>query len=370
MEKIKVGIIGCGNIAFTKHMPTLKKNSDRVELVAFCDIDIEKAKKAKAKFGSEDSKIFGYYKEMLNEEFNVVHICTPNLLHCDMTVDSLNAGKHVMCEKPMSITSEDAKKMVLASQKTGMLLTVGYQNRFRKDTQTLKQLISEGELGDIYFAKSHALRRRGIPNWGVFTNKKLQGGGPLIDIATHSLDLTLWMMDNYEPLYAVGTTYDYLGKNLRGEAQGTDEHWDPDSYEVEDASFGFVRFKNGASVFLESSWALNTLDQKQAMATFYGTKAGVNMEYMGNTGTDRQLLINKIVAGRPAVLNVNVIDDKPASSDLIFSYPGDELECKTWLDAIQGKGELIVKAEQSMVVTMILEAIYKSAETGKTVYFD
>jgi predicted dehydrogenase len=371
MGKIRVGIIGCGNIANTKHMPTLAKFSDRVEMTAFCDIVPERAEKAAKDYGVSDTRVYKDYKECVKDpNVDVIHVCTPNRSHSMITVAALENGKHVMCEKPMAISAAEAQKMADAAKRSGKLLSIGYQNRFRTDVQALKKMIDQGELGEIYYAKAHALRRRGIPNWGVFTNKEEQGGGPLIDIGTHSLDLTLWMMDNYEPVSVTGVVFNKLGRTLRGEEQGTDEHWDPDKYEVEDAAFGFIKFKNGAAVYLETSWALNTLDQRQAMNTLYGTKAGCSMEFKGEAGTDRQLVINKVIAGKQAVMYVDTKEKAAASSDLIFSYPGADLECETWLDALEGKGELVVKPEQALVVTKILEAVYESARTGKSVHFD
>jgi predicted dehydrogenase len=192
----------------------------------------------------------------------------------------------------------------------------------------------------------------------------------LIDIGTHALDITLWMMNNYKPVSILGSTYDVLGTTLKGEEQGTDAHWDADSFEVEDSAFGLIKFENGATLFLESAWALNTLEQKQAMTTLCGTKAGASMEYIGDTGTDRRLLINTTAAGQLAVLEPDVKEKGSASADLIFSYPGAEDECITWLNALEGKGDTVVKPEQAMIVTRILEAIYQSARTGKIVYLD
>ncbi|MDY4192078.1 MAG: Gfo/Idh/MocA family oxidoreductase [Oscillospiraceae bacterium] len=371
MAKLKIGIVGCGNIANTKHLPNLAKFSDRVEIVAFCDIVEEKAVKAKEKYGTPDAKVFTDYKELIKEDLDAVHVCTPNRSHSEISVAAMEAGNNVMCEKPMAINSAEALAMVEASERTGKLLTIGYQNRFRVDTQTLKKMAVGGELGDIYMAKAHALRRRGIPTWGVFTNKYEQGGGPLIDIGTHSLDITLWIMDNYKPVAVSGSTYNTLGTTLAGDEQGTEDHWDPKTYEVEDAAFGFVKFENGATVFLESSWALNTTDERQAMTTVYGTKAGAAMEFpMGAKGTDRVLRVNTVVNGRQTIIEPNVSEGKVSSSDLIFNYPGAEKEQETWLNALEGKGELVVKPRQAYTVTRILEAIYEAANTGKTVYFN
>ena len=201
MEKklIKVGIIGCGGIANGKHMPSLAK-VENCQMVAFCDIVIEKAEKAAEKYGTPDAKVYTDYKELLKDEsIDVVHVCTPNRSHSFITVDALHAGKHVMCEKPMAINSVEAKKMLDAANETGKLLSIGYQSRFRPDSTYLKQEAEDGVFGDIYYAKATAIRRRAVPTWGVFLNEEEQGGGPLIDIGTHALDLTLWIMNNYKP---------------------------------------------------------------------------------------------------------------------------------------------------------------------------
>ena len=371
MEKLlRIGIVGCGNIARTKHMPQLAKHPELVEMTAFCDIDIAKAESAREAFGAPGAKVFTDYRELVQLDLDAVHVCTPNRSHGEITVAALESGRNVMCEKPMAINSEEASKMLEAQKKSGKLLTVGYQNRYRTDTMTLKAMAENGDLGEIYIAKAHALRRRGIPTWGVFTDKYQQGGGPLIDIGTHSLDITLWIMDNYKPVSVTGATYNTLGTTLQGAEQGTADHWDPDSYEVEDAAFGFVKFENGATIFLESAWVLNTVMQKQAMTTVYGTKAGVEMQYTNGAyaGTERQLVVNKITAGQQSIEYVSAPEaDTASSEDLIFNYPGAEAECTVWLDALRGKGELIVKPEQALVVTRILEALYKSAMTGKEV---
>lgn len=370
MKKLRIGFVGCGNIAMTKHLPYLQKYSDRCEFIAFCDVVEERAVRAKEKYGAPNAFVCTDYRELVRQDLDVVHVCTPNRSHSEITVAALEAGKHVMCEKPMAINAAEAKAMMDAAERTGKLLTIGYQNRYRVDTQTLKKMAVNGELGDIYLAKAHALRRRGIPTWGVFTNKAEQGGGPLIDIGTHALDITLWIMDNYKPVSVMGSTYNYLGTTLEGDAQGTDAHWDPKTYEVEDCAFGFVKFENGATVYLESSWILNTSDERQAMTTVYGTKAGASMEYPdGKKSTERVLRVNTVAGGRQAMLEPNVSEGAVSSGDLIFNYPGADMEMRVWLDALEGKGETVVKPYQAYTVTRILEAIYESARTGKLVQF-
>src|SRR5659263_163293 len=275
MSKVKIGIIGCGGIANGKHMPSLKKVPD-AEMVAFCDLILEKAEKAAKQFGTKDAKIYTDYKELLKDEsIDVIHVCTPNRSHSFITVDALEAGKHVMCEKPMAINYAEALKMIDAVKKTGKLLTIGYQNRYRPDSQFMKKECVAGTFGEIYFAKAKAIRRRAVPTWGVFINEYEQGGGPLIDIGTHALDLSLWMMDNYKPKYAVGTTYHKLNKDTEtGNAWGD---WNTEKFTVEDSAFGFIVMENGATISLESSWALNTLDVGEAKTQVCGTKGGADM---------------------------------------------------------------------------------------------
>ncbi|HIY58578.1 MAG TPA: Gfo/Idh/MocA family oxidoreductase, partial [Candidatus Tetragenococcus pullicola] len=187
---VKIGIIGCGGIANGKHLPALQQ-VEEVEMVAFCDIIKERAEKASTEYGVAHAGVYEDYQEMLKEEeLDVVHVLTPNNKHAEITVAALEAGNHVMCEKPMAKTTEEAKTMIDAAKKTGKKLTIGYQNRFRTDSQYLHEVCQEGELGDIYSAKAHAIRRRAVPTWGVFLDEQAQGGGPLIDIGTHALDLT------------------------------------------------------------------------------------------------------------------------------------------------------------------------------------
>ncbi len=164
MKMLKVGIIGCGGIANSKHMPALTSQKDKCEMVAFCDIIRERAEKAAAQYGAEGAKVYEDYHDLLADpEIDVVHVLTPNVAHCPITVAAFEAGKHVMCEKPMAATTEDAQLMIDAWKKSGKKFTIGYQNRFRKDTQTLFKACRAGDLGDIYFAKAHAIRRRAVP---------------------------------------------------------------------------------------------------------------------------------------------------------------------------------------------------------------
>ena len=351
---IKVGIIGCGGIGTGKHMPSLAKVPD-CEMVAFCDIIPERAEESAKKFGTPDAKVYTDYKDLLKDpEIEVVHVCTPNRSHSFITVDALHAGKHVMCEKPMAINSVEAKKMLDAAKETGKKLTIGYQSRFRADAQYMKKEAEDGTFGDIYYAKATALRRRAVPTWGVFLNEYEQGGGPLIDIGTHALDLTLWMMDNYKPKYCLGTTYHKLNKQTEtGNAWGD---WNPNEFTVEDSAFGFVVMENGATIVLESSWAINMLDTREAVTTVCGTLAGGDM----NDG----LRINGIRNGRQYVLTPDFNAGGVAFNDGKKSESPSAREEREWIEAVRNDTEPLVKPEQAYIVTRILEGIYESSKNG------
>jgi predicted dehydrogenase len=321
----------------------------------------ERAVEANEKYSGGEGKVFTDYKELLKEDLDAVLVTTPNIAHCEMTVAALKAGKNVLCEKPMAMNYKEAQDMIKARDESGKLLTIGYQNRFRPDSLYLKAECDAGALGEIYYAKATAIRRRAVPTWGVFLDEEKQGGGPLIDIGTHALDLTLFMMNNYEPAYAVGTAYHKLNKDKNtGNAWGD---WDPKKFTVEDSAFGFVVMKNGATIYLQASWALNiSTDVREACTTLCGTKAGADMTATGG------LSINGVKNGRQYTLTPAL----EAGSVPFFdgsSEKMEDLEAACFANAVRGKGKLYVLPEQAACVTRILEGIYDSAKTGKPHYF-
>ncbi len=366
MKKYKIGVIGCGFAAHGAgsanmvHMPSWIKMKDEVEMVAFCDKIKERAEKSAAEFGTDKAKVYSDYMELLKDDsVDMVDICTPNKSHAEVTIAALEAGKHVYCEKPMAKKYADAVRMVEAAKKNRKKLTIGYQYRFRADSWYLYQLCRRGDLGEIYFAKAHALRRRAIPTWGVFLNEDEQGGGALIDIGTHALDMSLWMMDNYRPKSILGSTF----KKFAGQTETANffGDWDPAKFTVEDSAFGLIKMENGATIFLEAAWALNILDASEEKVTLCGTKAGADMK--GGLRINKADM-NVLTVSQPAVLpgGVEVFDTPP-------SAPPGELFARSWLDCIKNNTEPVVKPEQALVVTRLLEAIYTSSSTGKAVYF-
>ena len=357
---VKVGIIGCGGIGQNKHMPSLHKIPN-VEIVAFCDLIEERAQMCKEKFGTPDAFVCTDYKELLAiEDIEVVHVLTPNREHAQITVDALYAGKHVMCEKPMAKTAEGARQMVAAAKATGKKLAIGYQHRMKPQALYAKEYIESGAMGEIYYANCYAIRRRATPNWGVFLDAEAQGGGPIIDIATHSLDLTLYLMNNYEPEMVVGKTHKKLEHPEAGNVWGDNG---VSTTELEEAACAFIRMKNGATIMLETSWSLNTDEPiQEGSCVLCGSKAGISLK-------NNELRINKVELGRQVVTSVDCSAGGVAFYDGADVSPADA-EARAWIDCIVNDTEQIVKPEQACVVSEILEAIYVSSETGKPVYFE
>ena len=357
---VKVGIIGCGGIANGKHMPSLHAIPN-VEMVAICDIIEERAVKAAKEYGTPDAKVYTDYKELLKDkEIEVVHVLTPNKSHANITVDALYADKHVMCEKPMAKTAADAKRMVDAAKATGKKLTIGYQHRQKPQSVFAKEYIENDELGEIYYANCLAIRRRGTPNWGVFLNEEEQGGGPIIDIATHSLDLTLYLMNNYEPSVVLGKTHKKMEHPEAGNIWGDNG---VSTTPLEEAACAMIVMKNGATIMLETSWALNTAEPvAEGSCVLCGSRAGLQIK-------NDKLTLNKVELNRQ---QQTVVD---TSAGGVNFYAGVQetpalVEARNWIKAIVEDTDPIVLPEQAYVVSQILEAIYTSSKTGKPVYFE
>ncbi len=363
MKKLKVGIIGCGGIANSKHMPALKMLSDYVEMVAFCDIIPERAEKAAKEYGTPDAKCYTDYKELLKDSsIDNVRVLTQNRWHAVITIDALNSGKDVLCEKPMATTYKEALDMIAARDKSGKVLAIGYQHKYDADVMFAKREALKGNMGDMYFSKANVMRRRGVPTWGVFTEKCEQGGGSLIDIGTHALDTVLYITDNYKPKYAVGTTYDKL--KSQKESANPFGPWDESKYDVEESAFGYVVMENGATIIVETSWALNTTDVAGVRYMICGTEAGVD-NYGG------KFKINKIENNVQCIIT----PDLNASSGVSFfestvSTEPRVLEQMAFIKAVQGTGTTENTPERAAVVTQILEGIYISAKTGEPYYFN
>lgn len=250
-KKLRYAFIGAGGIAGT-HMRYLKEMDD-VEMVAMADI-AKPGMEAKAEqFGIDG--IYTDYGKMLSEvKPDAVSVCTPNGAHAKASIAASNAGSHVLVEKPMAMSATEASKMIAAAKKKRRKLVIGFQHRFDARTTFIKDAVDSGRMGKVVYGRIQALRRRGIPNWGVFGRKDLQGGGPLIDIGVHALEMTHFAMGSPTPVAASGSIFTYLG-DRKSNVVSQWPNWDHKNYTVEDLAIGQIRFDNGAVLSIEASFA-------------------------------------------------------------------------------------------------------------------
>ncbi|WP_078549638.1 Gfo/Idh/MocA family protein [Litchfieldia alkalitelluris] len=346
MKNLRMGIIGVGGIAQGRHIPAYLQLSDQVSLEAVSDINEETAKTVAKTH--KIKHVFTNYREMF-EVVDAVTICTPNKFHAEITVAALEAGVHVLCEKPMALNIEECNAMIDAAKKSGKVLSIAYHYRFMKDSQAAKRVILEQEIGKPMVARARALRRRKVPGWGVFTNKELQGGGSLIDYGCHFLDLSLWLLGNPEPVEVMGTTYNKLSKmpnqvNMWGS-------FDHETFEVDDHVTAYIKFDNGASMLFETSWAANIKDDEESLS-ISGETGGIDLFPLQLNQAKHGMLLNS---------NVAYIEGE--------EDPGLP-QAKNFINACLGTEELLVKPEEALHVSKIIDAIYKSSEEGRSVRLD
>lgn len=347
MAKLRIGIIGSGGIAQGCHMRGYASIPDLCEIVACADVNEATAKTAAEKFSVP--KTYTDYKEMLaKENLDAVSVATPNKFHKDPTIDALKAGVNVLCEKPLGMNADECRAMCAAARDTGKILQVGLQSRFNGPSRWMKQYIDGGNMGDVQFARAQALRRRGVPGWGVFINKELQGGGPLIDIGVHILDLTLFLMGYPKPVSATGRVWDTLGKNP--DLYNGMGDYDRSKFTVEDFAVGMIKFDNGAVVSLESSFMANGPDKFETF--LYGTKAGARVDpYARNNALEIYTEQNKLQ-----------MDVQPSNIPHVESAHVDEV--KAFVNAIIEGKPSPVPGENGLILNAIFDAIYRSSETG------
>ena len=349
MPKLKIGFIGTGRVCRAHHLPSWSKLPN-AEVYAVCDIIPEVARAVAKEYNA--GHVFTDYNEMLKlDEIDVVDICTPNNVHCPAAVASLNAGKHVFVEKPIGRTAVEAQAIVDAAKENRKKLSVGQCLRFDSGPQTLKGFADAGELGEVYYARTQCLRRRGVPTWGSFIDKEKQGGGPLIDLGVHIIDLTLWLMGHPKPVSASGVSYRKFGD--REGVANTWGSWDPKDFTVEDFAAGLIKFDNGASLVVECSFAAN-LEKEILSLSLMGTEGGSEYALLSEHSP---LKIFKEARG-------TLLDITPVELPQLDRFG---LELGTFADAITNDTEPPVTGEQTLMVAKIMDAIYESAETGREV---
>ena len=348
MAKLRIGIIGSGGIAQSSHMKGYAAIPDLCEIVACSDLVEATAKAAADKF--DVAATYTDYREMLaKENLDAVSVTTPNKFHMQPTIDALQAGVNVLCEKPLGMNADECRAMCAAARDTGKILQVGLQSRFNGPSRWMKGYIDAGNMGDVQFARAQALRRRGVPGWGVFINKDLQGGGPLIDIGVHILDLTLFLMGYPKPISATGRYWDTLGKNP--DLYNGMGDYDRTKFTVEDFAVGMIKFENGAVVSLESSFMANGPEKFETF--LYGTKAGAKVDPYAGGSKALEIYTEQ---------NKMLMDVQPGNIPHVES--AHSAEVKAFVEAIIAGAPSPVPGENGLTLNAIFDAIYKSSETG------
>lgn len=344
MSELRVGIVGAGGIARARQIPLFQQHP-KATVVAVADVAQAAVDLAVSEFGIP--KGYTDYQEMLaRENLDAVVVCTPNKFHAPVSIAAMRAGAHVLCEKPMALHAAEGRDMIAVARETGKILQIAYRYRFQPEAQAAKRVIEDGELGEIYVVRVQALRRRGIPSWGVFTNKELQGGGALVDFGVHLLDLALWLAGGPHAVEVLGLASQRLGTRPGVNQWGS---WDPERFHVDDHAIALIRLENGRALQLECSWALN-IPEPVEQVSLSGTEGGLDVYPLRLNKAAHGMLLNTTAAWIP---NANGVDWDGQTNDFIEAV-------------LEGRPPL-VKPEEALQVSAIVDAIYQSSESGQAV---
>jgi len=352
-KKLKVGIIGVGGISGVHYSGYVK--CGQADVYAICDVKPDVLKRRSDEYKVPKARCFKDHRDLLKlKEIEAVSVCTPNRFHMPITVNAFKAGKHVLCEKPMAMSPAEGQKMNDAAKKAGKKLQIGLMQRFRVDANYIKGLVDDGVLGDIYFARCQAIRRRGVPSWGVFGQLKEQGGGSTIDIGVHQIDLTWWLMGKPKPVAISGQIYRTIG-NTPGH-MGQFGPWDWKTYTVEDMAVGLVRFANGATMSIECSFCAN-LDQDREGCHLVGTKGGASLSPLS-------VQLEQ---------NGHLMDCTPRDFVTVdlhgvpCTISNHELEVASFVDCVLRNKAVKVPGTEAIWTQKIIDGIYRSAKAKKEI---
>lgn len=356
-KKIKAGVIGLGMGG--AHLQGYLTHPD-VEVVAIADRREDRRALLPSKYPDFKGKVYHEGAEMIEkEQLDIISVAVPNDQHKPLTVAALESGAHVLCEKPMALNAREAREMLDTAKRLGKKLGIDFSYRFNPQSRAMKDVISKGLLGDVYYARSVWFRRRGIPGLAAnnfntgsgapmgswFYDKKQSGGGPLIDLGVHRLDLALWLMGYPEPEWVMASTYDKFGPKLAKE-QGL-------SYTVEDLACAMIKFTNGATLELDASWASNIRENELQTIRLLGDKGGL-YQYNLNEGYTYDFEYYYEIAGRQFDGKMHAADPMPSAFHL-------------FVEAVRDNKPFLVQPEEGVTVMRILDAIYASAVSGKPV---
>jgi predicted dehydrogenase len=344
-KPFRIGFIGAGGIART-HADRLKK-VEGVQLVAAADVAERSLAQFKEQYPLE--KTYADYKTMLKElgkELDAVTVCTPNGLHAENSIAALNAGLHVLVEKPMAMNAKEGQAMVDAAKKNGKHLIVAFQHRFDPKSKVIRDQIERGDFGKIIYVRCQALRRRGIPNWGVFGRKELQGGGPMIDIGVHIIESAHSIIGSPRPVSATGNTFTYIG-NKPSEVSSMWPNWDHKTYTVEDFAAGMIRFDTGALLTIEASFATH-IEKDVWNIQVFGEKGGANWE-TSQIFTDHGGYMMNMTPG------------------FVPKWDHFEYKMRHFVEVCRDGRKNECPAEHGLMVQKMLDGVYASAEKGREV---
>lgn len=342
MPAPRIVIIGAGFITRVGHLPGY--SAAKANVVAICDMDRAPADALAAQYNIPN--VYTGWREMIAvEKPDIVSVCVPNVAHREIVLAALDAGAHVLCEKPLATSVDEAKEMFAAASNAGRRLMAAQNWRWDANSRAIRRIVDTGDLGEIYYGEATALRRLGIPTWGVFHQKQYSHGGALLDVGVHMLDLAVWLMGNPDPVRVSAQTQRKFGnrpeiaKLLRGA-------WDPATFDVEDFAVALVHFKNGATLLLRTSWAMH-IDAETFSVRLAGTEAGA---------TTTPPIVYRNHAGIPA--------DEHLQVQRVSSY---EREIAHWLRVVAGEEQPLVKMEETLNVQRIIDAAYRSAGEGREI---
>ncbi|MCK0471857.1 Gfo/Idh/MocA family protein [Halalkalibacter sp. APA_J-10(15)] len=347
--KLTLGVIGAGNIG-NVHLRVFDRLKQEVELKAITDVFLPMAQSRAEEYGIES--VYETAEELIaDEDLDAIIVAVPNKYHASLAIQALKAGKHVMLEKPMAINERDAKEILLTQRQTGKVVMIPHQMRWESIALQVKDQINRGELGSIYHAKAGWFRRKGIPGWGTwFTQKNESGGGPLIDIGVHLLDLSLYLMGNPKPISVFGSTYAEFGPRKKGIGTWGKPNWDG-TYDVEDLASAFIKMEDGSTLTLDVSWAVHMDTDSQPFVHVLGSEGGASIR--GNKG--------KFLTER---FDETIDVDLEAAEE----EEGERLRLSQhFLECIREGKEPISNALTGYTNNLILSAIYESSQTGREV---
>lgn len=340
MDTLRIGIIGLG--MGRNHIDGYRRHTAAL-VTAIADPDGKRLKEVGDSFGI-DQRYESAERMFENEHLDIVSIATPNVFHKDLTLAAFEHGCHVLCEKPMAMNAAEGREMLDAAERAGKRLMINFSFRFNPQSAALKKEVDAGTLGDIYFGRTVWHRRRGIPALGSwFGQKKLSGGGPLIDLGVHRLDLALWLMGYPQPEWVIGNTYSPIAARLASE-QNLD-------FDVEDFAAGLVKFKNGAMLEVEASWAANLKETDLMSTRLLGSKGGLVQKNLDDGFLfDAEIFVER--NGSQFNLRLSSVGSAPMSA------------MEHFVDCILEDKPHIAGGEEGLVVMKLLDAIYESAATG------